>query len=68
MVALASWAKDTVQVALTIDWSRLGIDPARARISAAAIPGFQEAIEFTAGAAIPVAPGKGWLLMLENRR
>ena len=68
MVALASWAKDTAQVALTIDWSRLGIDPARARISAAAIPGFQEAIEFPAGAAIPVAPGRGWLLVLEGRR
>ncbi|MEP7326651.1 MAG: glycoside hydrolase domain-containing protein, partial [Gemmatimonadota bacterium] len=65
MVALASWAPDTAQVSITIDWNQLGLDPARARFRAPAIAGFQEAREFAPGAPIPVLPGKGWLLVVE---
>jgi hypothetical protein len=65
MVALASWASDTVQVSMTIDWRSLGIDPSRAHIRAEAIDQFQPAAEFPVGAAIPVAPKKGWLLIVE---
>lgn len=65
MVALASWAKDPLQVPLSIDWGSLGLDPAKARVTAPAIPGFQEAAAFAPGAPIPVPPGKGWLLVLE---
>jgi hypothetical protein len=67
LVALASWATDTVDVAPTIDWRALGIDPARATITAPAIADFQPAASFRPGAAIRVAPGKGWLLLLEAR-
>lgn len=65
MVALASWASDTVQVTMTIDWRSLGIDPSRAHIRAEAIDQFQPAAEFPVGAAIPVPPKKGWLLIVE---
>ena len=67
MVALASWARDTVAVAPTIDWRALGIDPTRAVIRAPAIERFQPAATFAPGQPIPVLPGKGWLLVMEAR-
>ncbi len=66
LVALASWAPGAVEVALAIDWASLGIDPARARIEAPAIARFQEARRFAAGEPVPVAPGKGWLLVVSE--
>jgi glycosyl hydrolase family 123 len=62
LVAVASWAPDTVRLTLTVDWRTLGLDSTRATITAAAIDGFQPAAQFLPGAPIPVAPGKGWLL------
>ncbi len=63
LVALGSWAEDTVRVRLQVDWPALGLDPRTAR--ARAIRDFQPAAEFAPGEAIPVPPGKGWLLELE---
>jgi hypothetical protein len=68
MVALASWAPEPIQVKLTIDWKAIGLDPARVRLRAPAIPAFQESAEFAPGDAIPVAPGRGWLLIIEPRQ
>ncbi len=65
IVALASWAADTAQVQLAVDWTRLGLDPARARVVAPELPGFQTAAEFKPFDPIPVAPGRGWLLIFE---
>lgn len=62
LIAVASWAKDTVAVPLRIDWKALGLDSATARLEAPAIDGFQPAATFRPGEPIPVAPGKGWLL------
>lgn len=62
LVAIASWAPDPVEVRLEIDWSALGIDPARARVVAHGIDAFQPAREFRPGEPIPVEPGRGWLL------
>ena len=68
MVALASWAKEPVDVTLAIDWAALGLDPASAAITAPAIENFQPARTFAAGDAIPVEPGKGWLLTIRSSR
>jgi Glycoside hydrolase 123, N-terminal domain len=65
IVSLGSWAADTVALRPEIDWTRLGLDPVRARIFAPALPGFQPAVNFRPGEPILVAPGKGWLLVLE---
>jgi hypothetical protein len=65
ILALASWAADSVLLRPEIDWSRLGLDPARGRITAPPLPGFQPGANFRPGAPIPIAPGKGWLLVLE---
>jgi hypothetical protein len=67
MVALASWAKDARTVTLEIDWKALGLDPATATITAPAIDTFQEARTFGPTDAIPLEPGKGWLLVISSR-
>ena len=43
-----------------------GLDPAKARLRAPAIANFQPAATFRPADAIPVAPGRGWLLILEE--
>ncbi|WP_147292873.1 glycoside hydrolase domain-containing protein [Dyella psychrodurans] len=65
LIALASWAPDETRVNLHIDWKALGIEPAAATLVAPAIAGFQPAATFKPGDAIPVEPGKGWLLILQ---
>ena len=65
MIALASWAPDTVNVQLRINWQALGLTPARVSIWAPAIDRFQDARTFRVGEPIPVLPGKGWLLIVE---
>jgi hypothetical protein len=65
MIAVASWATDTVTVPLHIDWHALGLDSTRVKITAPAIPAFQPARTFSVGQPIPVAPGRGWLLRVD---
>jgi hypothetical protein len=65
LVSLASWADSTVAVKLTVDWKALGIDSARATITAPAVRNFQPERTFRPGELIPVAPGKGWLLVIQ---
>jgi hypothetical protein len=64
LVALASWAKDRVQVRLEIDWRALGLDETSARLAAPAIADFQPEAVFRPGDPIPVEPGRGWLLLV----
>jgi tetratricopeptide (TPR) repeat protein len=66
MVAIASWAKERVETGLAVDWKALGIDPAKARITAPEIAGFQEGRTFAPGAPIPIEAGKGWLLVIDG--
>jgi hypothetical protein len=68
LVALASWAEGDTEVALSVDWRALGIDPTAASITAREIASFQPARAFAPGEAIPVARGKGWLLELRAAR
>jgi hypothetical protein len=67
LVAIASWAPADTTIQLNIDWQRLGIDPAKATITAPAIRNFQPAATFTPGAPIPVEKGKGWLLIIKSK-
>ena len=76
LLALASWAPETVGVHLKIDWKALGIDPGKAVLEA---PGMQSqgdgskpacyqcGTEFDPRDAILVEPGKGWLLVLREK-
>ena len=67
MIAVASWAPDDTTVNLTFDWKTLGIDAAKARLTAPAIRDFQAAETFDPAAPIRVPKGKGWLLVLEEK-
>lgn len=65
LIAIASWAQEKADVKLSIDWKALGLDPRKAKLTATAVQGFQPAATFAPGDAIPVEPGKGWLLRVE---
>jgi hypothetical protein len=67
LIALACWAKDAVRCRLEIKWQRLNLDPKRVRLRAPAIDYFQASQQFSTGEEINVAPGKGWLLIVEPR-
>jgi len=67
LVALASWHPEAASVRLTVDWARLGLDPALCRFYAPAISGFQVETVFAPEDSILVAPARGWLLVIEPR-
>ena len=64
LVAIASWAADTVQVVPAIDYAALGIDPARATVTAPAVGALQTARTLRPGEPVTLAPGKGILLVI----
>jgi len=64
LIAVASWAKGPARCRLAIDWQALGLDPAKAKLSAPAVPGFQEAMALDPAAELTVPPGRGFLLVL----
>jgi hypothetical protein len=65
MIAIASWADNDTAIKLNIDWKALGIDPAKASITAPGITNFQPATKFAVGSDINVPKGKGWLLVIQ---
>ncbi|SHL15084.1 glycoside hydrolase domain-containing protein [Flavobacterium chilense] len=65
LISIASWADTDVNVKLNIDWKKLGINPAKATITAPEITNFQPAKTFTAKDELPVSKGKGWLLIVK---
>ncbi|WP_221887752.1 glycoside hydrolase domain-containing protein [Chitinophaga polysaccharea] len=65
LVSLASWAPENTTVKLTINWKALGIDSARAVITAPDIRNFQQGQVFGKNADIPVEKNKGWLLIIK---
>ncbi|MEO8172705.1 MAG: glycoside hydrolase domain-containing protein [Sediminibacterium sp.] len=67
MIAIASWETDDANMQLKIDWDKLGIDPAKATITAPAIKNFQPAATFSANDNIKVEKGKGWLLIVKEK-
>jgi hypothetical protein len=68
LVSLASWSPGPATARLNIDWKALGLDPAKAVLRAPAIPDVQFATTFAPGDPIPFEPGKGWILILEEKK
>ncbi|MBN1271666.1 MAG: hypothetical protein JXB26_05290 [Candidatus Aminicenantes bacterium] len=66
LIALASWANKQTNVRLTIDWQKLGFNPAKVRLEASYIENFQPERVFDIDQAIPIEPGKGWLFILKH--
>jgi hypothetical protein len=67
LISIASWSKELANVKLAIDWVALGISPEKAILTAVEAKDFQPAAIFTPDQKIPVEPGKGWLLILEEK-
>jgi len=65
MVAVASWEDADTDFQLNIDWKKLGVDPAKATITAPEIKSFQPGKTFGLNDRIPVEKGKGWLLIIK---
>jgi len=66
LVAIASWAREKVSCRLTIDFAKLGLDAAHARLHGPEVPGFQPPATFQPTDAIAIEPGRGWMLMIEK--
>lgn len=66
LVSLASWASEKVDCRLDVDFSALGLDGSKARLRAPAVEKFQPSATFRPHDPIPVDPGRGWLLVLEE--
>ena len=64
LISIASWAPESTDIHLKIDWKALGLNPSSAILKAPAIDKFQQERSFDVNGAIPVAPSKGWLLEL----
>jgi len=67
LVSIASWAKEDTNVKLSIDWKALGLDPAKASITASEVKNFQQAASFKDGQDIAVEKGRGWLLVIKEK-
>ncbi len=65
LVSIASWAENDTEIALKIDWKKLGIDPTKATITAPEMKNFQPGKTFGLNEKIPVEKGKGWLLIIK---
>jgi len=68
LVSLASWAGEDTSCRLRIDWESLGLDRESSRLVAPAIQDFQPADSFWIKDPIPVEKGKGWLLILTDKK
>ena len=67
LVSLGSWAPQEVQCRLRIDWQALGLSPDEVKLVAPGVQDFQPARQWMPDEAIPVSPGKGWLILIEQR-
>jgi hypothetical protein len=67
-VAVASWEPQPVACKLTINWKALSIDSSKAILRARPAKDFQPERAFSPHDPIPVDPGKGWLLVIEEKQ
>lgn len=67
LISIASWAPAKVYVKLMIDWKALGLNPDKVKLIAPPIERFQPEAIFSPDDSIPVEPGKGWLLIAEEK-
>lgn len=67
LVAIGSWASEDTIIHLKIDWKQLGINPAKATITAPYVRNFQESKIFSASDAIPVKKNEGWMLVISEK-
>ncbi len=67
LISLASWAKESTNCRLDINWETLGLDEKESILYAPAIEGFQPSAIFKPSDKIPIEPGRGWLLIVSHQ-
>jgi hypothetical protein len=67
LISIASWDKAKTEVKLNINWAALGISQEKAILTAIEAKDFQPAATFSPDQKIPVEPGKGWMLIVEEK-
>jgi hypothetical protein len=65
-VAVASWAESNVDVRIDLDWSAVGLDPDKVKVSVPAIDFFQEKLAHASLDSVPLEPNKGWILVVSR--
>ncbi|MEG1544442.1 MAG: DUF6067 family protein, partial [Tannerellaceae bacterium] len=65
LISLATWEEADANVTLSIDWNKLGLDPAKVTLHAPAIENFQTEANWKPGEVITVPKGKGLLIIAE---
>lgn len=64
LVAVGNFSKEPRTAKLSFDWKRLGVDPARAKVEARPINGFQEGRTFAPGESVSIPAKRGLLLLI----
>ena len=65
LVALASWAPQTVEVTLQIDWQQLGLEPQHAQLRLPAVHNLQEEAACSVGDPLTIKPAAGCFIIIE---
>lgn len=65
LIALATWETKDVPITLSVDWNKLGLDPAKVTLHAPAIANFQTEGTWKPGDTIIIPQGKGLLIIAE---
>lgn len=66
LIAVASWAKEKVDINLLIDWKAIGLDPKKVIMVAPKIAEYQPEKSFNVNEPFSVEPKKGWLIMVSE--
>lgn len=64
LISVATWEEGDATVKLSVDWAKLGLDPAKVTLHAPAIENFQTEATWKPGQAITVPKGKGLLIIV----
>lgn len=67
IIAVANWTDQDKEGSLTIDWARLGLDPAKYQISIPAIKDFQQSQAQASPDKINIPARKGYLIVLKQK-
>lgn len=68
MIAIASWAEADVDVKLSIDWKRLGLDENNVTFSLPAVKNFQAGATFKSDQTLHVPKGKGNIIIMRANK
>jgi hypothetical protein len=68
LIALATWAEKDDKIILEVDWKSLGINPSKAEFYAPAINNFQDEKTWSPKDQIFVPKGKGFLIIVRERK